>query len=240
MLVARSEAPLKALAGALTAAHQVRTTVLTSDLTVRGCGALLQRQTQAHGLDIDILVNNAGLGTYGAFDSLDADTEQDQVAVNVAAVVDLTHAFLPAMLQRNAGVVLNIASSAAFQPAPYMAVYAATKAFVLSFSEALWAEVRSRGVHVAALCPGAVETSFIAKLGDPSVRQTAVFAATLRPEDVAQHALRALRSTAPTHIVGIKNWLMAQSCRFSPRRMVALVGATMLRPAALRLPRPRT
>jgi short-subunit dehydrogenase len=114
-----------------------------------------------------------------------------------------------------------------------MAVYAATKAFVLSFSEALWAEYRGRGIHVAALCPGAVATGFIDRLGDPDIRKTAVFAVTLSPQQVALRAMAALRNNKPTHIVGIKNWLMAQSLRFSPRSVVAIISAAMLRPAKL-------
>jgi short-subunit dehydrogenase len=151
--------------------------------------------------------------------------------VNVAAVVSLAHAFLPGMLERGQGAVLKVASTASFQPGPYMAVYEATKAFVLSFSEALWAEHRQRGIHVAALCPGAVATGFIDRLGDPNVRKTAVFAVTLRPEQVALRAISALRSRKPTHIVGIKNWWLAQSPRFSPRTWVAMIGASVLQPA---------
>jgi short-subunit dehydrogenase len=231
VLVARSEVALNSLAAQLAAQHAVRCTVMAADLGLPGCGAMLLNQAQARGIAIDILVNNAGFGTYGAFETIAPETEQNEIAVNVAAVVSLAHAFLPGMLLRGHGAILNVASTAAFQPGPYMAVYAATKAFVLSFSEALWAEYRARGIHVAALCPGAVETGFIDRLGDPSVRKTAVFATTLWPEAVALRAMAALRSSQPTHIVGIKNWLMAQSLRISPRSVVAMVGAAMLRPA---------
>jgi short-subunit dehydrogenase len=231
VLVARSQTALDSLAAELSTRHGVRCTVLTADLSLTGCGALLRSQVAERDLTIDILINNAGFGTYGAFETIQAETEQQEIAVNVAAVVGLTHAFLPGMLRRGQGAVLNVASTAAFQPGPYMAVYCASKAFVLSFSEALWAEYRQRGIHVAALCPGAVATGFIDRLGDPDVRKTAVFATTLRPEQVAMRAMAALRSRKPTHIVGIKNWLMAQSPRVSPRRWVAMIGAAMLRPA---------
>lgn len=231
VLVARSRLALDKLAAQLGSRHGVRCTVLTADLGLPGCGALLQSQVAERGIAIDILINNAGFGTYGAFETILAETEQEEIAVNVAAVVDLSHAFLPGMLQRGQGAVLNVASTAAFQPGPYMAVYCASKAFVLSFSEALWAEYRQRGIHVAALCPGAVATGFIDRLGDPDVRETAVFAKTLRPEQVALGAMAALRSRRPTHIVGIKNWLMAQTPRISPRSWVATIGASMLRPA---------
>jgi short-subunit dehydrogenase len=233
VLVARSEDALNKLATRLATQHGVRCTVITADLGQPGCGAMLQSRVAAIGIAIDILINNAGFGTYGAFEIITPDVEQDEIAVNVAAVVGLAHAFLPGMIQRGHGAMLNVASTASFQPGPYMAVYAATKAFVLSFSEALWAEYRGRGIHVAALCPGAVATGFIDRLGDPDVQKTAVFAVTLRPEQVALHAMAALRSRKPTHIVGIKNWLMAQSPRFSPRRLVAMIGASMMRPAKL-------
>jgi short-subunit dehydrogenase len=231
VLVARSSDKLHALAEQLCRQHGVRATVLAADLGLRGCGAWLQQQVTAQGLSIDILVNNAGFGSYGAFDSIAAELEQAEIAVNVAALVDLTHAFLPGMLVRVQGVILNVASTAAFQPGPHMAVYAASKAFVLSFSEALWAEYRGRGIHVAALCPGPVDTAFIDGLGDPSIRQTAVFARLLQPEQVAARAVHAMRGSAPTHIVGLRNWLMAQSARLAPRALVALIGAAMLRPS---------
>lgn len=234
VLVARSEERLQALARDLAARHGVRARALAADLAQPGCGAALQARVRAEGEAIDILVNNAGFGTYGAFEEIAPEAEQREIALNVAAVVDLSHAFLPAMLARGEGVVLNVASTAAFQPTPYLAVYGATKAFVLNFSEALWAECRGRGIHVAALCPGAVETAFIAGLGDPAVRQTSTFATTLSPEAVAQRAVQALRGTSPTHIVGARNWLMAQSVRLSPRRAVALIGAALMRPARLK------
>jgi short-subunit dehydrogenase len=240
VLVARSEDKLQALATLIGSQHGRRPTVIAADLSRPDCATTLESQVQAKGLEVDILVNNAGFGTYGAFEALPAAGDQEQIAVNIAAVVALSHAFLPGMLARGHGAILNTASTAAFQPAPYMAVYAATKAFVLSFSEALWAEYRHRGIQVAALCPGAVDTGFIDRLGSASVRQTAVFASTLDAQTVAQHAVKALNSRAPTHIVGLKNWLMAQSVRFSPRSMVSLMGAAMLRPpAAAPQPRPR-
>jgi hypothetical protein len=111
-----------------------------------------------------------------------------------------------------------------------MAVYAATKAFVLSFSEALWAEFRDRGVHVVALCPGPVDTGFVNRIGNASITQTSVFSSMIRPEQVADEALKALKGKAPTRIIGFKNSLMAFSVRLAPRSVVALSGANMLRP----------
>jgi short-subunit dehydrogenase len=230
LLVARSEVKLQALAARLTADHGVHATALAADLSKAGCGKALLSWAEANGVAVDVLVNNAGFGTYGAFDTIAADADQTMIAVNAGAVIDLTHAFLPGMLERRRGAVLNIASAAAFQPGAYMAVYAASKAFVLSFSEALWVECRGRGVHVAALCPGAVETQFIDKLGGNAVRKTPVFSATLRADHVADQAIRALRGTAPTRIVGAKYWFLAQSARFAPRSVVARIGARQYQP----------
>jgi short-subunit dehydrogenase len=234
VLVARSEPVLLRLAEELTKTYGSRCTVITADLSRPDCAVQLQREIQSKDLQIDILINNAGVGTYGPFETLSAKAELSEIALNVSAVVELTHAFIPSMLSRQSGVVLNIASTAAFQPTPYMAVYGATKAFVLSFSEALWAEFHDRGVRVIALCPGPVETSFIGKLGDPSIRQTSVFSRLAKPEHVADMALKALHSSSPTHILGFKNWLFANLIRFVPRRVVAKAGAGMLMPSHLK------
>jgi uncharacterized protein len=234
VLVARTHHALQALAETLAQQHKVRVTPLQADLSKPGCGEALRSEITSRGIAIDVLINNAGVGTYGLFERIAAQAERDEVAINVMAVVDLTHAFVPDMLRRRRGVVLNIASTAAFQPGPYMAVYSASKAFVLSFSEALWAEYRERGVHVTALCPGAVDTGFIARLGDPTVRQTRVFSSTHSVEKVAQDALLALRGTAPSRIVGMKNWFLTQSSRFSPRAITARISGSLLQPPWLR------
>lgn len=230
VLVARSEPKLRTLAAALAAEHGIRAAVIVADLIQPGSGATVQREVAAQGIDVDVLVNNAGFGTYGPFETIAAAREQDEIAVNIAALVDLTHAFLPAMLERGHGAILNVASTSAFQPGPYMAVYAATKAFVLSFSEALWAEYRVRGIHVAALCPGAVETPFFAALGDDRARDTRALSHMARPEDIAEGAVLALLGKRSSRIVGTRNWLLAQSVRFVPRGLVARMGASMLRP----------
>lgn len=231
VLVARSQAKLERLACELGQTYLVRCVPLVADLSQPNCGPDLLQAVQRVNVQIDILVNNAGFGTYGPFETISPRAEQDEIAVNIAAVVALAHAFLPDMLARGSGAILNVASTASFQPVPYLAVYAATKAFVLSFSEALWAEYRERGIRVVALCPSAVDTGFIDRLGDEAVRDTSVFSQTLRPEQVADQALVALRGKQAIHIVGIKNWLMTQSLRFAPRALVALAGAKMMRPA---------
>ena len=230
ILVARSRDKLEQLADELSKSYAVRCIAVAADLSSPNCGSNLLAQVKAMDIDVDILVNNAGYGTFGRFDSIAPEHEQAEIAVNIAAVVDLAHAFLPEMLLRGSGTILNTASTAAFQPVPYMAVYAASKAFVLSFSEALWAEYRDQGIHVVALCPSAVDTGFIDQLGDESVRKTATFSSTLLPEQVAIHAMKAIHGKGPTHITGFKSWLMAQSVRFAPRSLVARSSADMMRP----------
>jgi short-subunit dehydrogenase len=230
ILVARSETALQQLAAQLRGAHAVQIEVLAADLAQPDCGPAIQQQIETRGLQVDILINNAGIGTYGPFETLSPQSEQELIAVNIAAVVSLSHAVIPGMLSRASGAILNLASISAYQACAYMAVYAASKAFVLSFSEALWAEYRDRGIHVAALCPGPVETAFIAKLHNEDIRKTSVFAHIMRPEQVADEAIKALKGTAPSRIIGIKNWLMANSTRLAPRSLVAKAGAKMLRP----------
>ena len=178
------------------------------------------------GLTVDLLINNAGFATYGAFDRLDAERERQEVLLNVAAVVDLTHRFLPAMLARGGGAIVNVASTSAFQPTPYMAVYGASKAFVLSFSEALWAEYRSKGIRVLALCPGPTSTDFFNVVGT----EDASFGTKETPEKVVAVALRALQRGRPSVISGRMNWLQANSVRLAPRALVASMGARLMLP----------
>jgi short-subunit dehydrogenase len=150
ILVARSEEKLRALASQLATQHHIRAEVIVADLSRVGAAHTVFEETQQRGLTVDILINNAGLGTYGPFETLDAEREQQLILLNIATLVDMTHHFLPLMAARRQGVIINVASLAAFQPIPYMAVYAASKAFVLSFSEALWGEYRTKGVRVLA------------------------------------------------------------------------------------------
>ena len=233
VLVARSEQALSLLAAELSISFGTRCHVIVLDLSLADSVVQIQQEVESEQIQIDILINNAGFGTYGQFETISAETEQKEISLNVAAVVGLTHAFIGGMLERRSGAILNVASIAAFQPVPYMAVYAATKAFVLSFSEALWAEFKGRGVHVAALCPGPVDTAFIDKLGDPSIRKTSIFSQTVQPSYVADMALKALCNENSTHIIGFKNWLSANSIRFAPRSLVAKMAAALLKPSNL-------
>ena len=162
IITARSEAALNALAESLRAAKAPGVEVIALDLAVPGAGARLAEAVKARGLEVDLLVNNAGFGKWGDFNSIDPAVDAEMIQLNVTAVVDLSHAFLPAMLARGDGGIINVASTGAFAPLPYAAVYAATKAFVLSFSEALFGECEGKGVHVLALCPGGTQSNFAA------------------------------------------------------------------------------
>lgn len=179
---------------------------------------------------IDVLVNNAGFGTYGRLPEIEPDRDHELIAVNVDALVRLTHAVLPGMLARGHGRILNVASTIAFQPAPYQATYGASKAFVLSFSQALWAETRGSGVTVTALCPGPTRTGFVDAL-DADVSGTAIYRRLASPETVVAAGLRALDRGRPVVVPGLRNRVMATGASLSPGWVGALIGGRMLRPA---------
>jgi hypothetical protein len=172
---------------------------------------------------VDIVINNAGFGSHGPFHSLPIDKMQDMILLNVLALARLTHLFLTRMVERREGIIVNVASTAAFQPVPYMAVYGASKASVLSFSEALWAEYRSQGIRILALCPGATQTEFFKVAGESAAmgRKRAV-------ESVVESAMKALRRGKSFVVDGRLNYLMTQSIRLAPRGMVARSAARIM------------
>ncbi|MGO9511711.1 MAG: SDR family NAD(P)-dependent oxidoreductase [Mycobacterium sp.] len=182
------------------------------------------------GRNIEVLVNNAGFGTYGPFAEVDAGREHELVAVNVDALVRLTHAVLPGMLVRNSGGILNVASTIAFQPGPYQATYGASKAFVLSLSQALWAETRGTGVTVTALCPGPTRTGFVDALGS-DVSHTAVYRHLAEPEPFVAAGLRAQDRGHAVVVPGLRNRVMSAGGRLTPGWLSALISGRMLRPA---------
>lgn len=222
VLVARSRDRLDALAKELGEG----TLVVAEDLALPGAAERVRAATDAAGIQLDVLVNNAGFGAHGPFDAVPLERHRGQIDVNVRALVELTHVYLPDLVARRGGV-LNVASTAAFQPVAYMAVYAATKAFVLSFSEALWAEYRDRGVRVVALCPGATDTPFFARAGE-----NAAFGTKADAGDVVRLGLAAFDANRPSVIHGAGNALTAWSNRFAPRAMVARLTAHVMRPKA--------
>jgi short-subunit dehydrogenase len=177
------------------------------DLAEPGAAARLQAAADELGFEPDLLINCAGLGSVGVFHELPLERQLLTLQVNMAALVELTHRYVPRMVARGDGTILNVASTAALQPMPYFAVYAASKAFVLSFSEALWAELRQHGVRVVAVCPGPMSgTEFHTQAGDAS-HLTGVHGLLarrhLRPSDVAVSALRAAERGQPTVVVRV-------------------------------------
>lgn len=225
LLAGRDETRLRAVAERV----EQQVEVFVGDLGTReGVDALV---TRLDGREVDVLVNNAGFGTYGPFAELDAERERELVAVNVDALVRLSHAVLPGMLARGRGGVLNVASTIAFQPGPYQATYGASKAFVLSLSQALWAETRGSGVTVTALCPGPTRTGFVDALGS-DVSHTAVYRRLAAPEPVVAAGLRALDRGRAVIVPGWRYRAMATGARLMPGWFSSLVSARMLRPAA--------
>jgi short-subunit dehydrogenase len=180
--------------------------------------------------EVGVLVNNAGFGTYGPLAEVDSDRERELVAVNVDALVRLTHAVLPGMLDRGRGGILNVASTIAFQPAPYQATYGASKAFVLSFSEALWAETKGSGVKVTALCPGPTRTGFVDALA-ADVSDVAIYKNLGAPEPVVAAGLSALDRGRPVVVPGLRNRLLANIGGMTPGWMATFFSGRMLRPA---------
>jgi len=216
VLVARSDQRLRETAARLHTAHGIRVEVIAEDLSREHAAQAVAHRLQELEVEIDILVNNAGFATQGRFDTIPAARDHEQIMVNVATVVDLTHALLPGMVARGTGTIINLASLGGFQPAPYLAVYGATKAFVLSFSQALSAELRGRGVHVLALCPGPVQTAFFDVLGS---RQAAI-GQELTVDAVVAAALRALEDGRSLVVLGWRNRLTAAATRLLPRSLV--------------------
>jgi short-subunit dehydrogenase len=177
---------------------------------------------QLAGTPIDILVNNAGFGTFGEFAQMPEEEILGQIQLNVTALTQLTRLFLPPMVQRRSGRIMNVASTAAFQPGPGMAVYYATKAYVLSFSEAIANELRHSGVTVTCFCPGATHTGFAKRAGTEKSRLFKQLGA-MDADKVALDGYRALMEGRTLAISGVHNWLVAQSTRFAPRRLVTAV-----------------
>ncbi|HEX8128981.1 MAG TPA: SDR family oxidoreductase [Pyrinomonadaceae bacterium] len=225
LLVARSEEKLNALCNELGRASGVNCQTVVMDLSEAGAARRLFEETERRGLEIDTLVNNAGFGSMGDLLSLDLGRELNMIDLNVKALVELTYLYLAPMRRRRRGRIINVASTAAFQPVPYMATYAATKAFVLSFTEALWDENRAYNIHVMALCPGATETNFFNAAGV----QKPPFRVAETAEDVVGTALRGLDRGKGHIISGWINYVQTQAERLVPRSLVTRIAGAALR-----------
>ncbi len=231
VLVARSEDKLIALAAQLAKQHGIRASVIPADLGQPGAAQRLFDRCRSEQLAVDLLVNNAGFGTYGPFEEISAERDNQLIQVNVAAVSDMAHLFIPPMLARGHGVVINLASSAAFQPTPWFAVYGASKAFVLSLSESLWALYRKRGIRVLAVCPGPVATGFF-DATQSNIEDAPMFQRTITAAQVVNQSLRAMERGRSTVVNGWLNWLTAFSPRLGPRWLTAIISEILMRPAS--------
>lgn len=220
VLVARSEDKLQKLAAELGNAH-----AFALDLGLSGSAQRIADELGRLGLELDVLVNNAGFGLHGRFDELALEAQRAEIDLNVTALFELTRLLLPSIERRQGGVIL-VASVAAYLPTPYMAVYGATKAFVLSFGEALWAEYRERGVRVLTLSPGQTDTGFFDRAGE-SLKQLKK----ATPDAVVRLGLAAFAAGRASVVHGRQNWLATWLLRFFPRATTAKLSERMSRPS---------
>lgn len=223
VLVARRTDRLNALARRIEADHGVTATVVAMDLGVPGIGETLRTTLADRGITPTTLINNAGFGTHGKFADEDPKRVAAEIALNISALVDLTHAFLPNLT----GALINVASTAAYQPTPNMAVYGATKAFVLNFTEALAFEHRASPLKILALSPGPTRTEFFDVVGS----EDAAVGNFQTSEQVVATALRALdsRRTPASIVSGLSNKISAGSVRFAPRALATVISGRLLK-----------
>jgi hypothetical protein len=223
ILTARSEDRLVALAEELRAAHEREVAVLPADLAApEGAEALLVRIAE-EGHEVDVLVNNAGVARHGRFDRIPGEEDLGQLRLNALAPTRLAKALLPGMVARGEGGVLNVASTAAFQPGPGMAVYYASKAYLLHLSEALAEELRGTGVTVTALCPGPTETAFQDRAGMDGSRLERTRALYMDAATVAERGVRAFQRGQRVYVPGTLNRLGTLAPRLLPRAWVARI-----------------
>ena len=227
LLLARSQAALETLAQDIRSQYKVGAEVLVADLRQPDAASQVLQELARRGLQVDVLVNNAGFGVLGALATSDLQQQSDMMQVNMLALTQLTRLLLPAMLERNTGGVLNVASTAAFQAGPNMAVYYASKAFVLSFTEALHEELAHSGLHVSCLCPGPTHTAFFAadNMQNTRLLQFGAHSASA----VAQLGYAGFQRNQAIAIPGLKNRWLAFSTRFAPRAVTRKVAQALNR-----------
>ncbi|MEC4883073.1 MAG: SDR family oxidoreductase [Scytonema sp. PMC 1070.18] len=218
VLVARSEEKLNLLAKHLQEKHNIQVEIIIQDLTKPGSTDAVFDAVTAKGLTIDMLINNAGFGDYGDFAERDGERQINMVQLNIMTLVDLTHKFIQGMRERRSGSVINISSLSAFQPIPYLSVYSASKAFILHFSQALWAENRQYGVRVLVVCPGPVETNFFVEAQIPPAlagRTNKISTS----DEVVRETLKALERGESTVVIGgFATHFISNASRFVPRK----------------------
>ena len=229
ILVARNREKLEARGRDIHARFGVEVTCLPEDLTDAGAPARLQKAIADNGLDVQCLVNNAGVGLYGRFVKTDLNAELKMIQLNVTSVVELTKRLLPSMVDRGSGRILNVASTAAFVPGPWMSVYYATKAFLLSFSEAINYELKPMGITVTTLCPGPTESEFKVRAGSQRSRLFEAFV--MDAPRVARVGYDAMMKGKPLAIPGLRNKLIPVAARLTPRSLIAELSHRAARPS---------
>lgn len=219
VLVARSENKLNELGSKLKAEHGISVSVVAKDLSNPDTAKEVFDFCTQHNITVDYLVNNAGFGDFGMFVDSVWEKQRQMIDLNITTLTYLTHLFLPGMVARKSGRIMNVASTAAFQPGPTMSVYYATKAYVLHFSEAIANELEGSGVTVTALCPGATESGFqtVADLHESKLVKGKKLPSSL---EVAEYGFKQMMKGKKVAIHGIKNYLLANSIRFAPRNWV--------------------
>jgi short-subunit dehydrogenase len=223
VLLARSRDKLQALASELSAAHGVRTTIVAADLGEPNAAQAVFEAVHGAGTQIDLLVNNAGLLLEGRFNTLDLDRQLQLLQVNIVAMTAMTHLFLGPMLARKRGRILNVASIASFMPVPNLAVYAASKAYVRSFGDALFQELSGSGVTVTTLCPGVTATGMVQGTDLGSLPSVMIMDA----KSVAAEGFRACMAGKPVHVAGLANELAVQWIKYQPNWLVRAVGSAL-------------
>lgn len=226
VLVARTEDRLRSISRDLNTSFGIDASYFAVDLTESGAVDLVFESTEGRGVEIDMLINNAGFGSMGDFAELSLERELEMIDLNISALVAMTHRFLVKMRDRGSGTIVNVSSTAGEQPIPFFATYAATKAFVTSFTEAIAEENRPFGIHVMALCPGATATGFFDASG---ILDPLTVKGVHSPEAVVDHAMRALERGRRKATVGWVNYLVASLVNVLPNSLITRVMARPLR-----------
>jgi len=227
VLVARSEKALHELCDELMLKHKIMAHYFVADLIEHEAELTVFEETEKHGFEVDWLINNAGFGAYGDFATVALEKQTAMIELNIRSLLALTHRYLPAMRERRRGTIINVSSAAGFQPLPYMAVYAATKSFVTSFSEAIAEENREYGIQVMALCPGSTKTNFFkaASMDNPihAKGQQTVY-------QVVGTALRGIRQGRTRIISGLTNYITATAVNIVPNYLITRLMGRALGP----------
>ncbi len=227
VLTARREEAMRELAGELHTRHGTRCEIIPGDLADPSTPARLMEEIRNREIEIELLVNNAGFAIAADIEATDTQRVLDMLQVNMTSLTELTYAVLPTMLAREHGAIINVASVAAFQPVAFMGPYAASKSYVLHFTEALWAEARDRNVTVMALCPGITRTSFFEVAGVPNWLKKH---SSQSPEQVVRAAMKGLDKRRQYYVSGWKNYILSLAVRLASRKMAVTESMKYFRP----------